>query len=216
MEAPTNDTKLELLCDHYKDSFANIQSTLKVRGRLFALLLAVVMLMMLQMHSPQQTAGAVSELIAAQLGITGSLDFSFVPSVVWFLLLAIVVRYCQVVVHIDREYTYLHALEEQLNAQFGGSLFTREGKSYLQAYPALSKWTHFVYTGLFPIVLTAVAVAKILSEWNGWSKLFVFNVAICLFLLVTVLLYLLALRGWVRGTVIVVLGVIVGIVAVIA
>ena len=38
MEAPTTDTKLELLCDHYKDSFANIQTALRVRGRLLALL----------------------------------------------------------------------------------------------------------------------------------------------------------------------------------
>jgi hypothetical protein len=156
--------KLSLLHDHYKETFAHIQDYLKLRDRLFAYVLVIVTLMLFQMYSPSGSAGAISELLAKKLELKTPIDISFLSSILWFALLGIVIRYYQTVVHIERQYDYIHNIEDQLSSEYDGKAFTREGKSYLGNYPVFSSWAWILYTIVFPSLLLVIVVVKIVGE----------------------------------------------------
>src|SRR5262249_26697105 len=116
-------------------------------------------------------------------------------SVVWFAILGLVLPYFQAVVHNERYLSYLHALEDRLSAHYDGVAFTREGKAYLNPYPYFSRWSWFVYTILFPILLIAITTAKIIVEPRvGLSAVAIFNVAVYAAILISTALYVVLLH----------------------
>jgi len=63
----TEDTKFQILHDHYKDSFAQIREFIQLRDRLFLLILIVVILMLFQIYSPKDSGVAISQFVSKQL-----------------------------------------------------------------------------------------------------------------------------------------------------
>lgn len=159
------DTKFQVLYDHYKDTFSNIRNYLKLRDRLFFSILVVVVFMLFQIFSPKEAGATISQLISSKLGLEGSTNITFVGSVIWFALLGLVVRYFQTVGLIERQYKYIHKVEEEISSGYGEKeIFTREGKSYLADYPLFSKWTWGLYTIAFPILLLVIVSIKLAVE----------------------------------------------------
>lgn len=186
--------KLSLLHDHYKDTYANIQNYLRLRDRLFAYVLVVVTLMLFQIYSPLGSAAAISEVLTKKLELKTPIDISFLSSIIWFTLLSLVVRYYQTVVLIERQYDYIHNLEDQLCPEYDGKAFTREGKCYLMRYPLFLKWVWILYTIVFPILLLLVVVIKIIGEIKHTeyiSVLLCVNAAIALSIILSSLFYIL-------------------------
>jgi hypothetical protein len=191
-----DDTKLEVLHDHYKETFSHIEDFRKLRDQLLALIFITITLMLFQVFSPMEAGNAIGQFVVNSLDIQGSIDISFLGSVIWFSLLAFVVRYFQTVVHIERQYDYVHSLEELLSQYYDGNAFTREGKSYLRGYPLFSNWASALYTIIFPGLMFIIVVAKIGNEFylaNHIPVLLVFNSLIALFILVSIVLYLILL-----------------------
>ena len=186
--------KMQLLHDHYKDTFFFIQEYLKLRDRLFLFILIVVTFMLFQLYSPASAGEAVSHFITSKLELKSPIDITFIGSIIWFGLLSLVVRYFQTVVHIERQYKYIHQIEEQLSAEYANKVFTREGKSYLNDYPLFSSWAWILYTIVFPALLIVLVIAKIVGEiyqTGSISLLLSVNVAIALFIVLSTLFYLL-------------------------
>ena len=188
------DAKLQLLHDHYKDTFFHIQEYLKLRDRLFLLILIVATLMLFQVYSPAKSGEAVSQFITKKLELKSPIDITFIGSIIWFALLSLVVRYFQTVVHIERQYAYIHQLEELISTEYGSKVFTREGKSYLKDYPLFSSWAWILYTIVFPALLLLVVVYKITSDIRQAtcvSFLVGVNIAIALLIVLSTVFYLL-------------------------
>jgi len=195
---PSEDTFLEVLHDHYKDSFEHLLDHRRLRDRLFLLLLLTMTAMLFQVFSPVDASQTISEAVSKRLGLTKSMDASFIASIVWFALLALAIRYFQSVVLVERQYDYIHKLEEVLNPYYGGEVFTREGKAYLSGYPLFSKWASMLYTIAFPILLATLVTIKIVCEaWQAprLSVTLGFNFAVSLLVLVSVALYLISLHA---------------------
>jgi len=162
------DTKLEVLNSHYDETVSNIRAALRQRDRLFVLLLVIVTVMLLQAIAPEEAGAALSEMVGARLGVD-PIDVSVISSVLWFSALAAVVRYFQAVVYAERQYEYIHRLEEVLSSYLDDKAFTREGRAYLDGYPLFSKWTWVLYTIAFPGLLVAVLGGKLIAEMCGAS-----------------------------------------------
>jgi len=194
----TEDTKFQALYDHYKDTFDGIRNHIKFRDRLFALILVVVTLMLFQVFSPQESNKAISQLVSAKLGLQIAIDVSFLGSVIWFSLLSLVIRYFQTAVYIERQYDYIHQVEDSLGAHYDGKTFTREGKAYLKNYPLFSNWAWVLYTIIFPLLLLLVVSAKILNEFSRVayvaSPLFLVNGLIFVGIVISTILYLLLIH----------------------
>lgn len=185
--------KLQLLHDHYKDTFFYIQEYLKLRDRLFLFILIVVTFMLFQLYSPASAGEAVSHFITKKLELKSPIDITFIGSIIWFGLLSLIVRYFQTVVHIERQYKYIHQIEEQLSGEYTNKVFTREGKAYLNDYPLFSGWAWILYTIIFPTLLIVLVIVKIVGEIcqaGSISLLTSVNIGIALFIVLSTLFYL--------------------------
>ena len=191
----SDDKKFEILNDHYKDTFSHIVSYRKQRDRFFLYLLLVLVIMFLQVSSPDKSYALISGLLSRKMGEGILLGASFIKGLVWFFLVSLVLKYFQIVVVIERQYAYLHKLEQQLASNFSSGIpFTREGKSYLGNYPKLSDWADILYVWVFPLLLLFFISAKIVIEFPNdgkfsfeWGLTLVF----CLMIWITSGLYLL-------------------------
>jgi hypothetical protein len=161
---PSDDTKLEVLHDHYKDTFAYQREYIKNRDRLFLVILFLLILMLFQIFAPAEAGGVISEVISDQLKLSKTLNISFLGSVIWWFLLGAIVRYFQTVIQIERQYIYIHRLEDQLSSLYTGGMFTRESKSYLVNYPVFLNWAWSTYSIVFPFLLIVITIAKMRSE----------------------------------------------------
>lgn len=187
--ALSEDKKLEILNDHYKDTFSHILNYLKKRDRLFLYLLLVLTVMFLQVVSPSESDAVISKFISKYVGDV-TINTSFIRGMVWFILLSLTIRYYQTTVLIERQYAYLRKLGEELTDFCSSAIaFTREGKSYLENYPKLSDWAHTLYTWVFPALLLIFITAKIWIEYQR-SLAWVISLVFCLMVWVTTYLYL--------------------------
>lgn len=185
--------KFRALRDHYVDTFAALKDHLKARERFFVVVIGLVTVTLFEMYSPDQAGAALGQVITKKLDLGGPIDISFLASLIWFGLLSFAIKYFQAVVHVERQYKYLHQLEDQLSLVYQGKAFTREGKSYLKRYPLFSKWTAILYSWIFPILLACVTGAKIVADCRGAdriSPLLGVNVGIGLCLLISTGLYI--------------------------
>lgn len=183
----TDEQLLSVLHDHYKDTFGHLLMHYRVRGRLTAFVAVVVCGLFLDLVFPAETRTAVEVISQQKLGELISIDTGFIRVVLWFVLLALFLRYSQLVVHIDRQYNYLHVLEDKMNQIAGSDLITREGKSYLKGYPFLQNWAHFVFRGLFPCALALVICARIVIAFlNGIDLVFIIEATIAAGTLITI------------------------------
>jgi len=193
MPALTYDKKIELLNDHYKDTFAQLKEYLKLRDRLFLLILVTITLLLFQIYSPDEAGVTIGAFLSKKLEIQNTISIAFIGSVIWFALLALVIRYFQTIIFIERQYAYIHNLEDQLSKHYQDKAFTREGKSYLKNYPLFSDWAYILYTMVFPSLLILIVLGKMINEFyfsKGISLLLIFDTIIALCILISTVLYM--------------------------
>jgi hypothetical protein len=182
------DKQAEFLLKHYQDTFKHLLYHWKVRNRLFAFILAVLVLMALDSCSPGTLANLLNAYLLKKISVPGQtvcgLNFAAIGSLIWFILLCLVIQYYQRSIHVDRQYRYLDGLEHQLCDLLGGPYITREGRAYLSRTgvydqsptpatepevkqdqrPLLLKAVGPVYTQVFPIFLILFVALRLKLE----------------------------------------------------
>jgi hypothetical protein len=154
-EKHLTDKQLEILHDHYKETFARLREVESSRDRLFLWVIGLFALLSVEIGYPAAIGGALGKLNIAG----GELNLQALPlpallNVTWVLTLAMGLRYCQTSVLVNRQYPYLHSLEETISPELGGGdLYQREGKVYLREYPLLLDVAWFAYGILFPLIV---------------------------------------------------------------
>lgn len=185
----------EKLCDHYRDTFEGHLTTLDRRNRLFFLLLISVGLFTVNITAGDVSAAVISQVVKKSVGITLKSGPEVFSSLLWLAVAGMAIRYFQLAVQIERQYTYLHALEVEINNHYpkDSIAFTREGVSYNSDYPIFSSWLHFVYTKVFPALLATVSLANIYNEIcpKTWTVNNLIDVCCFLILEITIILYIL-------------------------
>lgn len=169
--APNTDT-LALLHDHYKETFALIRDREGQRDKLFLWLLVIFALLVIEIQYPANVNGVLGHL---KLGVNDidlqQLPLSRLLNVSWVFTAAFVLRYCQATKAVERQYHYLHMLEERISARLkDADLYRREGRAYLDQYPHLLNWAWVYYTILFPAA-SVIAVCYLLGvEWVALNE----------------------------------------------
>lgn len=159
---------LDLLHDHYKESFAYIREREKGRNRLFLLVILLAGALFLQIQYPLNFKAAIGDLKLPNASLSlESLPLSSLLSLTWTFLFVLTLQYCQHSVHVERQYRYLHLLEDKISDWLGdGDIYRREGRVYLEDYPAFSNWTWIFYTFLFPILMLVSVIALFVLEFS--------------------------------------------------
>ncbi len=186
--------KLTIVHDHYRDTCGVMQEQRATRDRYFYLVLAVLGIALFDVAAPQGFASAVGDVLKSQLQLSAAPDLGYIRSLLWFLLLGFTVRYCQTALAVERQYTYVHELELLLSTHVEGA-FTREGEAYLSDYPLFLDWAHYLYTLVFPLLLSVVAIVwtyrQIPGSWP-WPFAVWFDGLVTLAILASIGLYLVA------------------------
>lgn len=184
----TGDTeKLALLHDHYKESFALIRERETQRDRLFLWLLVIFAVLVIEIQYPANFHGVLGHVNVAGNDIDlQRLPLALLLNVSWMFTAAFVLKYCQVAKAVERQYTYLHLLEDHISDGLGDAdLYRREGQAYQKHYPHLLNWAWAYYTILFPTALVIaviylLAVECVSLQGSLFSKAFdvVFGISI--------------------------------------
>lgn len=185
---------LDILYDHYKDTFSHIRDWEKQRNRSFFIVIALVGLLFLEVGYPANLAQVLGEVDASSIKLSlRAIPVPALLSATWTFLVLVVLQYCQTSVHIERQYNYLHAVENGLSSTYGGGvIFHREGKVYMDDYPWLSWWAWFFYTLMFPAIIVVAVLTLIALERFGLNEpryYFGYNCVSAIAILISLALY---------------------------
>jgi hypothetical protein len=82
--------------------------------------------------------------------------------------LVITLRYCQASTNVERQYKYLHTLEDKISAELqDDELYGREGRAYKSEYPLFSWWAWRFYVVVLPVIAIIATGVLIYQEWEG-------------------------------------------------
>ena len=197
------DARLELLHDHYKDSFSYIREGEKRRDSLFLFVIALLGILFLEVQYPNNFQTLFSEIEAQGAKFTlKSIPMAVIMSVTWTIVLTLAMRYCQTSINIERQYDYLHEIERKLMTIVGDKdIFIREGRSYLNNYPLFSTWALIYYTAVFPAIFITSITILIYIEWSIFQSSFyyqLYDTIIAVAIAITFFLYRIApqIRLW--------------------
>lgn len=169
----------EALYDHYKDSFSLIRQRETQRDRQFLLVIALFALLAVGISYSDSLMSVLAS--ATFLGVTANISEVPIPALVtllWVYTLAISLLYCQSSINIERQYEYIHALENQLGETAGDSVaFQREGRAYLTNYPVFSEWAWVLYVFVFPTLFVIASALLGIYEWYAVDSSFWFKIA---------------------------------------
>ncbi len=183
-ESPGADKRLEVLHDHYKETFARQRETEAARDRLFLWVIGLFAILILEIGYPAAIGASLGKIGVAGAEINlQALPLPALLNATWVLTLALALRYCRVAIHIDRQYDYVHMLEQNISPILRNSqghkagetvptqlldedIYQREGTVYLRGYPLLLNATWIAYVVIFPIILLVATIGLITWEWR--------------------------------------------------
>jgi len=163
-----NDVKLNILHDHYKESFLYIRDREKQRDRLFLLVIALIGILFLEIQYAEIFPNIFKNINLELF----NLDLSTIPifvflSITWTYLFILVLKYCQISIGIERQYEYLHIIEKKISNIFNDKeIYSREGRAYLKNYPIFSEFAWIIYVLILPIIVILSTALLLYFEWN--------------------------------------------------
>lgn len=162
--------EIEIFYDHYKDSFAYLRKYLNLRDRYFLFALICIVILFFQIHTPELSTKISETLIKNKIGQEIQIDFNILNTVFLVFFLSILIKYFQINLYIDRQYDYIHKIEENLTNKLAQFEITREGKSYANNYPVVLSIVHRIYTIFFPALIIVGLFVKWISEYNTFKS----------------------------------------------
>ena len=161
---------LEVLYDHYKDTFEQQKGYLAKRNHLTVLLMILAILLIGLIFDPKYISCKLNTVIKAQVSnLVFDLEFvntGLIIAFFWFSL-----QYYMVVLQIEKMYKYLDQCETSLCAGYTGFKINREGAYYLRSYPWMKTLADKFFVLGIPIGFIALSVCKIVNEWSWISNL---------------------------------------------
>ena len=156
----SSEKKLDILNDHYKDTFSHLVSYRKQRDRLLLYLLAFVTILLLYQFFPNATIDTIFDVLSKKLDVTIDLNLTdkilllMTPLIVF--LFVVGHRYWQIWHLIESQYDYLEKLEKELASLYASGVpFTRESKFSDKGHD-LSIWSNEYYNYVFRTIFSYI------------------------------------------------------------
>lgn len=161
---------IEVLYDHYKDTFEQQKRYLAKRDHLTVLLLILAILLIGLIFDPNYISSKLNAVIKAQVDNL-VFDFEFINTGLIIAFFWFSLQYYMVVLQIERMYKYLDQCEAYLCAGYTGFKINREEAYYLKSYPWMKTLADRFFVLGIPIGFITLSVCKIVNEWCWISKL---------------------------------------------
>jgi hypothetical protein len=160
----SDEKKLDVYYDHYKDTFQHQVRYIDNRNRYFFIALILTSLLFLLIGDPKVVKDAVDSFAEKQIGKNLLFDFAYVHTFLLFGLLWVLILYFQMNLTIEKQYKYLGILEEELSKLIKPLGISREGKFYLNTKPKFAKWVGKIYKTVFPFLIAIAVLIKLAVE----------------------------------------------------
>ncbi len=151
--------KLDILYDHYKDTFGIQRENEKLRNKLFVILCICILFLMLMTFYPNNLYENFQELLLEKMGINIRFELKVFELFNWFIISYLTVRYYQINSNIEKNYKYIHNIENTLDKKYKIPIF-REGKNYLMNYPLFLQFSYMFYKYVFPLLFSICITLK--------------------------------------------------------
>lgn len=186
--------RIEILYDHYKESCELAKKNEVTRNKLFILVCILLGLLFLFSYDQNSMLGLIQSWISGNYNCDLMFSSNIIQAILWIILFIFTLRYLGLNINLDRSYSYIHKLEDEINEEETKITVTREGKSYLNNYPILNNITYYSYRVILPIIYYCTIIFKLKLEYNAQGELnipiiFQFTLGIlCNILIVTYLI----------------------------
>lgn len=177
--------KLNILYDHYKDTFTIQKENEKSRNKLFLVLCICILILMLMIVYPNNIYENLQEFSSDKLGINIKFELKVLELFNWFIISYLTIRYYQINANIEKNYKYIHNIEDVLEKKQKLPIY-REGKNYLEQYPMFLTFSYIFYKYVFPILFSiCVAIKVIFNIINKLSLPFlIISIIVSIFLII--------------------------------
>jgi Ca2+/Na+ antiporter len=155
--------KLEILYDHYKDTYALHLDMKKKRDATFVMLCIGITLLFSFFLNPSEVFNSIYKMLQDYFSLELPFQITVIQSFVWVIVLYLFMRYIQTSIYIERLYKYINQIENKIEEQ-ANIVFNREGKSYENEYPIVLNIIHNIYVWLFPVIFILFIILKIYYE----------------------------------------------------
>lgn len=180
---------IEVLYDHYKDTFEQQKRYLAKRDHLTVLLLILAILLIGLIFNPNYISDKLNVVLKAQVDNL-TFDFEFINTGVIIAFFWFSLKYYMVVLQIEKMYKYLDQCEESLCAAYAGFKINREGAYYLKSYPWMNTLADKFFVIGIPLGFIILSVCKIINEYSWTSCLRFVDLVFLVLTLIFSLLYI--------------------------
>jgi hypothetical protein len=157
--------KLDVLYDHYKETFSLSSEAQKKRSIFFVSLVISIMVLFLFLIDSNGVITTISEYLKNNFSVALSIRTAIIQTFVWVIVLYLFMRYFQTNIYIERQYSYIDQLEQEISKELQSNIFARESKNYLQKHPMVLDIINFIYKWIFPVLGILLITFKIIFEW---------------------------------------------------
>ncbi len=161
---------VELLYDHYKETFDLSKKAQNRRNKSFIGLCILEALSFLILIRPDKVFELILSGINKELDTTLAIGNTILQTLLWLLITYVLIRYIQDVLYVERQYIYLDKLEKEISRYISVDAFAREGDNYQKNYPMVLNFIDLFYKMLMPIFFIAVNTTHIYREWLLLNK----------------------------------------------
>lgn len=161
---------LEVLYDHYKETFSLSKEAQARRNKSFIVLCILEAISFFILIKPERAFELILNGINQQINTTLQLSNTIIQSLLWLLITYVMIRYIQDMLYVERQYTYLDNLEKEISNLTSTSVFKREGVNYQKNYPMVLNFIDLFYKMLMPIFFAVINTVRICKEWSMMDK----------------------------------------------
>ena len=158
---------LELLYDHYKETFNLSKEAQNRRNKCFLMLCILEAISFWLLIQPEKVFELLTDGINNGLDVTLSLSNTIMQTLLWIVTVYILIRYIQDVLYVERQYGYLSVLEKQISELNEIDIFKRESDNYLSNYPIVLNLIDLFYKTFMPILFIIINSVRIFMEWEN-------------------------------------------------
>lgn len=159
--------RVEILYDHYKESCELAKKNEVTRNKLFILVCILLGLLFLFSYDQNSMLGLIQSWISENYNCDLMFSSNIIQAILWIVLFIFTLRYLGLNINLDRSYSYIHKLEDEINEEETKITVTREGKSYLNNYSVLNNITYYSYRVILPIIYYFTIIFKLKLEYNA-------------------------------------------------
>lgn len=157
-------SNLEYIYSHYNETIAEHKECIKSRNSLFIWLFITLSVVVMSAITPESIATIITTVVRENYKVDITSQINILQTALWIICLYLTLRYYQRNIQIEKQYSYLAKLEEQLQKEKLN--IDREGNDYLKDYPWVCDYIDWLYKWLFPLLHILSIIYKIFQDFN--------------------------------------------------